>query len=67
LKTAREVTGEPEVRKFMLNAFHKIDPKVEGPIPVDESVTEQIRVIQNLTEENSGKFVGHRGNAAEWF
>ncbi|EXJ56769.1 hypothetical protein A1O7_07113 [Cladophialophora yegresii CBS 114405] len=64
---AKAVTGDPEIRKFMLNAFHKIDPTVEGPISVDESVTDQLQVIQNLTEADSGKFLTHHGNHDEWF
>lgn len=63
---AEQVTGDPDVRKWILGAFHKLDPSVTGPIPVNESVTEQIKVINSLTQENSGKFVGHRGNV-EWF
>jgi hypothetical protein len=63
---AKTVTGDPEVRKFFLDAFHKIDPTVEGPIPVAESVSEQLRVIQNLTVEDSGKFLTHHGNDV-WF
>ncbi|KAK5956719.1 hypothetical protein OHC33_002206 [Knufia fluminis] len=38
---ARAVTGDPAIRRFMLNAFHKLDPSVDGPISVDESVTHQ--------------------------
>lgn len=64
---AQAVTGDPEIRKFMLSAFHKIDPSVNGPIPVDESVTAMLQVIENLTEANSGKFLTHHGNDDEWF
>jgi len=64
---AQAVTGDPEIRKFMLSAFRKIDPSVNGPIPVDESVTAMLQVIQNLTEANSGKFLTHHGNDDEWF
>jgi len=63
---AQAVTGEPAIRKFMLDAFHKIDPTVDGPISVEESVTEQLQVIQSLTEASSGKFLTHRGNN-NWF
>ena len=67
LRTAQAVTGDPEIRKFILNAFHKIDPSVNGPIPVDESVSAMLKVIQNLTEASSGKFLTHHGNDDEWF
>ncbi|KAF4994676.1 hypothetical protein FDECE_13049 [Fusarium decemcellulare] len=63
---ARAVTGKPAIRKFMLNAFHKLDPTVDGPISVDQSVTDQLQVIQGLTEANSGKFLTHHGNS-DWF
>lgn len=50
----------------MLNAFHKLDESVDGPISVDESVTAQLQVIQSLDEAASGKFSTHRGNN-DWF
>ncbi|KEF52315.1 uncharacterized protein A1O9_11555 [Exophiala aquamarina CBS 119918] len=67
VNTDAAVTGDPDVRKFMLTAFRKLDPSVNGPIPVDESVTAQLRVIQSLTEANSGKFVSHHGDSKDWF
>jgi NAD(P)-dependent dehydrogenase (short-subunit alcohol dehydrogenase family) len=67
LRTARTVTGEPAVREYMLNAFRKLGQTVNGPVPVDESVTDMLQVIQSLTEANSGKFVTHHGNNDEWF
>jgi hypothetical protein len=51
----------------MLNAFHKLDRSVNGPIPINEAVTDMLQVIQSLTEETSGKFVTHHGNSDEWF
>ncbi|KIW62328.1 hypothetical protein PV04_10509 [Phialophora macrospora] len=63
---ARQVTGDPAIRKMILSAFHKVDPSVTGPISVEQSVTDQLQVIQNLTEADSGKFVSHHGNN-DWF
>ncbi|RMZ75560.1 hypothetical protein DV737_g5233, partial [Chaetothyriales sp. CBS 132003] len=63
---AEAVTGAPAIRKFMLDAFRKLDPSVNGPIPVDESITDQLQVIQSLKEADSGKFVTHHGNN-DWF
>ncbi|PVH98336.1 NAD(P)-binding protein [Periconia macrospinosa] len=63
---AEAVTGDPEIRKFFLNAFHKLDPTVTGPIPVETSVAAQLKLVKNLTAEDSGKFVTHNGNS-EWF
>jgi hypothetical protein len=51
----------------MLSAFRKLDQSVNGPIPVEESVTSQLQVIQSLTEANSGKYLSHRGNNDDWF
>jgi hypothetical protein len=65
--TAQAITGDPEVRKWVLSAFHKIDPNVNGPSPIDEAVTAMLQVIQNLTEADSGKFLTHHGNDNEWF
>lgn len=51
----------------MLNAFHKIDKSVEGPISVEEAIKLQLQVIQGLTEADSGKTLTHRGNSDGWF
>lgn len=64
---AKTVTGDPEVRKFMLSAFHKLDKTVEGPIPVAESVASQLQVIKDLTQADSGKFLTRLGNSHDWF
>jgi hypothetical protein len=42
--------------------FHKLDPKVDGPAPVDEAVNNMLQVIQGLTEADSGKFLTHHGD-----
>jgi len=60
-------SGDPEIRKFVLSAFNKLDPSVTGPIPVDESVTLMLQQIRSLTEANSGKFLSHRGNTDQGF
>ncbi len=63
-QTAQAVTGNPEVRKFVLGLFHKLDPTVNGPAPVDEAVTNMLQVVQSLTEADSGKFLTHHGKNA---
>ena len=55
------MTGDPQVRKFVLDLFHKLDPNVTGPAPVDETAARIVQVIQNLTEADSGKFLTHKG------
>lgn len=45
----------------MLSVFHRLDPNVNGPAPVDEAVTNMLQVIQSLTEADSGKFLTHHG------
>lgn len=64
---AEQVTGDPEVRKWILRAFHKIDASVTGPVSVDESVTSQVKVIKGLTAGDSGRFVGRFGDSTNWF
>ncbi|KAL5387073.1 hypothetical protein DPSP01_003684 [Paraphaeosphaeria sporulosa] len=64
---AKAVTGDPEIRKFMLNMFHKVDPKVEGPAPIEEAVSNMLRVIGKLNEADSGKFLTHYGDEEQWF
>ena len=61
------MTGDPEVRKYVLSLFHKVDPNVEGPTPVKEAVSTMLRTIDNLTEENSGKFLTQHGDEDTWF
>lgn len=51
----------------MLDMFHKVDPRVEGPAPIEEAVTNMLRVIRNLTEVDSGKFLTHHGDEEQWF
>ena len=65
-ETAEQVTGDPAVRKFILDAFHKLDTSVTGPIPVAESVSDQLQVIQNLSEKDSGRFLTHHGGTTTW-
>lgn len=51
----------------MLQAFHKLNPTVREAIPVEESVTSMLAVLDNMTQEDSGKFLTHRGNNVDWF
>ncbi|CAI6312312.1 unnamed protein product [Periconia digitata] len=67
IEAAKAVTGDPDVRKWIIGAFHKVDPNVEGPRPVEESVADQLRVIGNLSAAESGKFLTHHGNHDQWF
>lgn len=67
LRTAKAITGDPEVRKFVLSMFRKLDPNVNGPIEIEESVSGQLQVIRDLTEENSGKYLSHHGDNINWF
>jgi hypothetical protein len=61
------VTGDPDVRKAVLEMFHKVDPKVEGPAEIAEAVANMLRVVRNLTEADSGKFLTHHGDEGTWF
>lgn len=46
--------------------FRKVDPEVDGPAPVEDSVSAMLERIETLTEANSGTFVTHRGDE-QWF
>jgi hypothetical protein len=50
----------------VLEMFRKMDPKVDGPIPVEKSVSAQLKLVRELSAEDSGKFKTHNGNE-EWF
>lgn len=64
---AKSVTGDPEVRKYVISAFRKLDPNVNGPIPVHEAVEAMLNVINDLTDGDSGKSVTLRGENGGWF
>lgn len=64
---AKAVTGDPEVRKYVLSAFRKLEPSVDGPIPVHEAVSAMLQVITALTDADSGKSVTLRGETGGWF
>lgn len=51
----------------MLDMFHKVDPTVEGPISIEDSVSLQLKAIQSLNDTNSGKFLTHHGDDDTWF
>lgn len=55
------------MRKFFLDMVHKADPNVEEPISVNDSVALQLKVIQSLTDADSGKFLTLHGDDDTWF
>ena len=63
--TANELVKDPNVFNFVLEAFRKLDPSVNGMISVKESVEAQLEVIKNLQPSQSGMFLSHHGNK-EW-
>ena len=60
--TANELVKDPNVFNFVLEAFRKLDPSVNGMISVKESVEAQLEVIKNLQPAQSGMFLSHHGN-----
>ncbi|KAH7396007.1 hypothetical protein BKA64DRAFT_746141 [Cadophora sp. MPI-SDFR-AT-0126] len=46
----------------LLGTFKKAYPDWSGPMTPLESVEHQMKVIENLTKEDTGKFVSHWGN-----
>ncbi|TFY65907.1 hypothetical protein EVG20_g5179 [Dentipellis fragilis] len=59
--TAKEL----EDAKKMVTKFKKIAPNWERPLTADESVEMMLKVFDDLTPENSGAFLSHKGNK-EW-
>lgn len=51
----------------MLSMFHKIDPNVQGPDSVEDAVNNMLKVIRNLKQADSGKFLTHHGDEETWF
>lgn len=50
----------------MLSSFQKLKPSVTGMISAEESVRDQLVVIDSLDANKSGMFVSHHGND-DWF
>ena len=55
-----------EAYNFILNAFRKMDPSIEGMIPTEDSVKDQLLVIDGLSAKQSGMFLSQHGNR-DWF
>lgn len=43
-------------------AFRNLNPDLKGPSTSEESVGLQLKVIENLSSEQSGQFLSHFGN-----
>ena len=63
---AKEMASSEEAYNFVLNAFRKMKPSIEGMISTEESVKDQLVVINNLTSKQSGQFLSQHGNR-DWF
>lgn len=63
---AKGVANSPEAFQFMLSSFQKLKPSVTGMISAEESVRDQLVVIDSLDANKSGMFVSHHGND-DWF
>ncbi|KAK9313388.1 hypothetical protein V1522DRAFT_410856 [Lipomyces starkeyi] len=50
----------------LLGQFQKAKPDLRGPISPHDSVRLQLKVIANLDEKRSGKFISHHGDQ-NWF
>lgn len=55
-----------DAKEKMLREFQKAEPNLKGEIAKEDSVRDQIDVIQNKLDMSlSGAFVSHHGNS-EW-
>jgi hypothetical protein len=50
----------------MLKQFQKYDPKIKGMMGKEESIRDQLDVIDKLDEKLTGSFVSHHGDL-NWF
>jgi hypothetical protein len=51
---------------MVLSAFQKLEPGLKDMISVEESVADQLALIDRITLEDSGKFVSQHGDR-NWF
>jgi hypothetical protein len=49
----------------MVEKFKKVYPNFKGPITPEESVQMQLKVINQITVNDTGAFISHKGNK-EW-
>ena len=63
---AEQFTGDPGLRKWTLNALHKIGSDATEPVPEEKSVASQLCMIERLSAGDSEKFVGRFGDR-RWF
>lgn len=63
---AKAVDNFDETFQFMLSSFQKMKPSVTGMISTEESVRDQLAVIDDLDASQSGLFLSHHGND-DWF
>jgi NAD(P)-dependent dehydrogenase (short-subunit alcohol dehydrogenase family) len=68
VNTAEKPPTEEEMKLFMplMQNFSKAAPDWKGPLAVDVSVKMQLDIIDKLTLEDSGKFIGHNGDNKRW-
>jgi hypothetical protein len=63
---AKGIASSPEAFQFLLSSFQKLKPSVTGMISTDESVRDQLAVIDSLDDSKSGMFLSQHGND-DWF
>lgn len=66
-KLLSSIASEEDIAAFMgmLASFRKVYPEFTGPITPEESVTAMRKVIKEITIEDTGAFISHKGNK-EW-
>lgn len=61
-ETVAELMKGPGIKDFFLSKLHKVNPNVEGPIEVEESIDLMLKQISNLDAKTSGAFMSEYGN-----
>jgi hypothetical protein len=62
-----DLASEKELEQFMamIEKFRKVYRDFTGPITPEESVRMQLKVINQITVNDTGAFISHKGNK-EW-
>lgn len=55
-------SGSDEMYEMFKQVFRGYEPNFRGPITTEQSVKAQLKVIDNLSLENTGAFLSHLGN-----
>lgn len=67
IKLLPYIASEEDIATFLgiVASFRNVYPELTGPITPEESVIAMRKVIKEITIEDTGAFISHKGNK-EW-